>query len=113
MWGPQLPTFVCTFEVFTPLEKAISNPMSQPHSPAANDSPFTEYEIRIKGHLDTRWSHWFEGYEIALKDNGETLLSGTVVDQAALHGLLIKVRDLGLPMVSVTPVQSEQTENAN
>ena len=58
-------------------------------------------------------SGWFEGFAIALKDNGETLLSGPVVDQAALHGLLIKIRDLGLPLVSVRPIQPEQTDNSD
>ncbi len=85
--------------------------MSQPHSSAANRHPLKQYEIRLKGHLDHRWSHWFEGLVIALKDNGETLLSGPVVDQAALYGLLIKVRDLGLPLVSVMPIQPEKTEH--
>lgn len=87
--------------------------MSQPHSPAADHPPLERYEIRVKGHLDLRWSHWFEGFAIALKDNGETLLTGPVADQAALHGVLIKVRDLGLPLVSVASVQSEHTKNAN
>lgn len=87
--------------------------MSESHSSAKNHHSLKQYEIRIKGHLDTRWSHWFEGFAIALKDNGETLLSGPVVDQAALHGVLIKVRDLGLPLVSVTPVQPEKNQNAN
>jgi hypothetical protein len=62
------------------------------------------YEIRIKGHLDNRWAGWFEGLAITLEDNGETLLTGPVVDQAALHGLLRKVRDLALPLVSVIHV---------
>ncbi|NEP20342.1 MAG: hypothetical protein F6J97_26260 [Leptolyngbya sp. SIO4C1] len=72
-----------------------------------------QYEICIKGHLAPHWSDWFEGFEIALKDNGETWLSGPVVDQAALFGLLMKVRDLGLPLVSVMPTQPEQTEISN
>lgn len=65
------------------------------------------YEIRIKGHLDDRWVNWFEGLTIMREDNGETLLTGPVVDQAALHGLLRKVRDLGLPLVSVIHIDPE------
>ena len=63
------------------------------------------YEIRLKGHLDDRWAEWFEGLTITLEDNGDTLLTGPVIDQAALHGLLKKVRDLGLPLLSVSPVE--------
>ncbi len=63
------------------------------------------YEIRLKGHLDDRWIEWFEGMTITLEDNGDTLLTGSLADQAALHGLLKKVRDLGLPLVSVSPVE--------
>jgi hypothetical protein len=59
------------------------------------------YEIRIKGHLDDRWADWFEGLTITREDNGETLLTGPVVDQAALYGWLRNVSDLGLPLVSV------------
>ena len=62
------------------------------------------YEIRIEGHLDHRWAGWFEGLTFALEDNGDTLLTGPVVDQAALHGLLRNVRDLGMPLVSVRRV---------
>jgi len=58
--------------------------------------------IRIKGHLGPHWSEWFEGLTITLRDNGETLLSGPVADQAALYGLLRRVRDVGLPLLSVT-----------
>ncbi len=61
----------------------------------------TIYQIRLKGHLAPQWAEWFEGLSITLEDNGETLLSGPVADQAALHGLLKKVRDLGLPLISV------------
>ena len=68
------------------------------------------YEIRIKGHLDDRWADWFEGLTITLEDNGDTLLTGPVVDQAALHGLLRKVRDLGIPLLSVNRVDAGQAD---
>jgi hypothetical protein len=69
------------------------------------------YEIRVKGHLDDRWAGWFEGLTITRDANGETLLTGPVVDQAALHGLLRKVRDLGLPLVAVIQVDSTNETN--
>ena len=63
------------------------------------------YQIRIKGHLDPGWADWFGGLTITLEDDGETLLTGPVVDQAALHGLLRKVRDLGMPLISAVRVE--------
>ena len=62
------------------------------------------YQIRVKGHLGSQWTDWFGGLTVTQEDNGETLLSGPVVDQAALHGLLKKVRDLGMPLISVISV---------
>ena len=59
------------------------------------------YQIRVKGHLGSQWTDWFGGLTVTLEDNGETLLTGPVADQAALHGLIKKVRDLGMPLVSV------------
>jgi len=67
------------------------------------------YQIRLKGHLDNQWTDWFDGLTITLEEAGNTLLTGPVVDQAALHGLLKKVRDLGMPLVSVNLVQCNIT----
>ena len=67
------------------------------------------YQIRIKGHLGRQWTDWFEGLTITLEEDGDTLLTGPVVDQAALHGLLKKVRDLGMPLVSVIQVKFNET----
>ena len=63
------------------------------------------YQIRIKGHLGPRWADWFGGVTIALEDNGDTLLTCPVEDQSALHGLLRKVRDLGMPLISAIRVE--------
>ena len=63
--------------------------------------PQRVYEIRIRGHLGDEWADWFGGMTITMEENGETLLTGPVVDQAALHGLLKRVRDLGMPLLSV------------
>ncbi len=68
------------------------------------------YQIRIRGQLDSQWTGWFGGLSITLEEDGDTLLTGPVIDQAALHGLLKKVRDLGLPLVSVSPVEPGQAD---
>ena len=68
------------------------------------------YQIRIEGHLGRQWTDWFGGLAITPEDNGDTLLSGPVVDQAALHGLLRKVRDLGMPLLSIQQVEHHQGE---
>jgi hypothetical protein len=77
------------------------NPKTDPAQPVV-------YQIRLHGQLDPKWEDWFGGLIITLEDCDETLLTGPVVDQAALHGLLKKVRDLGLPLISVNPVQSDE-----
>jgi len=68
------------------------------------------YQIRIKGHLGHQWTEWFGDLIMTLEDNGDTLLTGPVVDQAALHGLLKKVRDLGMPLLSVNCVKPGQAD---
>ena len=82
------------------------NPTTDPHQPMA-------YHIRIQGHLGSEWTDWFEGLTLSLEDNGETLLTGSVVDQTALHGLLRKVRDLGMPLLSVNPVYNTSQADAS
>jgi hypothetical protein len=80
-----------------------SNPKSNPRQPKS-------YQIRISGQLGDQWSDWFEGLTITLEEDGYTLLSGPVVDQSALHGLLKKVRDLGIPLISVNRIEPEQVD---
>lgn len=75
-----------------------------------SDKPMI-YEIKIKGHLGFQWEDWFEGATIQWQDKGETLLICPVVDQAALHGLLKKVRDLGIQLISVTPTEPDLPES--
>ena len=84
--------------------------MSNKHIPKSDPAQPTIYEIRIKGHLGHRWEDWFGGLTITVEDNGQTLLSGPVVDQAALHGLLKKVRDSGMPLISVMGVKPRQAD---
>lgn len=73
-----------------------------------SDQPYT-YQIRIEGHLDSQWTKRFDGMTITLEEDGETLLTGSVVDQAALHSLIRKVRDLGTPLVSVVRLDATQS----
>jgi hypothetical protein len=71
------------------------------------------YQIRLKGHLGSQWTDWFDGLTVTLEEDGDTLLTGPVVDQSALHGLLKKVRDLGLPLVSVRPLEPGQADQSD
>jgi hypothetical protein len=87
--------------------------MSNELEPKTNSDQPVVYQIRIKGHLGREWTDWFEDLTITLEDNGDTLLTGSVVDQAALHGLLKKVRDLGLPLVSVSPLENGQADTSD
>jgi hypothetical protein len=68
------------------------------------------YHIKVKGTLDRKWSDWFDGFDIRYEVEGETLLMGTVRDQAALHGLLTKIRDLGLPLLMVQRIEGEEAK---
>jgi hypothetical protein len=84
--------------------------MSNKFNPKTDPGQAIVYQIRIKGHLGGQWTEWFGGLTITLEDNGETLLTGPVVDQAALFGLLRKVRDLGMPLLSVMCVKPGQAD---
>lgn len=75
--------------------------MSNEHTPKVDPNQSGVYQIRLRGHLGHQWTDWFEGLTITQEDNGDTFLTGQVVDQSALYGLLRKVRDLGLPLISV------------
>ena len=87
--------------------------MSDEYAPKRDSDPPMVYQIRIKGHLGRRRMDWFEGLTITLEDDGNTLLSGTVVDQSALHGILKKVRDLGMPLLSVNAVDPDPASTAD
>ena len=84
--------------------------MRPTHAPADDRREAGHYEIRLKGHLDARWADWFGGLRITQERDGTTVLRGPVTDQAALHGLLRRVRDLGLPLVSVTHAEPERAD---
>jgi hypothetical protein len=71
------------------------------------------YEIRIEGHIGEGWSPWFEGMVIDHQENGETLMSGPIADQAALHGVLMRIRDLGLPLVAIRRLRNSSPEERN
>jgi len=89
----------------------VAPPHTSPTRATPQPDQPTVYEIRIKGHLGRQWTNWFGSIAIRLEDNGDTLLTGAVVDQAALHGLLRKVRDLGMPLISVISVEPRNQPN--
>jgi len=82
------------------------NPKTDPRQPMI-------YQIRVRGHLGSQWTDWFEGLCVTLTENGDTLLTGPVADQAALHGLLRKVRDLGMPLLSINCVEPGRTKTSD
>ena len=84
--------------------------MSNEQGPERDVGQPRVYQIRIKGHLSSQWTDWFEGLTITLEENGDTRLTGPVIDQAALHGLLKKVRDLGMPLLSVNSVEPSRQD---
>jgi len=84
--------------------------MSNQQDKKADLSEVSIYQITIQGHFDPQWSEWFGGLEVRLEDNGDTVLTGPVIDQAALYGLLRKVRDLGGPLLSVHQVKDKSNE---
>ena len=95
---------MCAHQVRSYGSNVTSNdPTTQPTSStsAGGHTCIPRYEIRVSGHLGSRWAAWFDGLSLTAEDDGVTLISGPVIDQAALHGLLAKLRDLGLPLVSL------------
>jgi hypothetical protein len=84
--------------------------MTERQNPAPDHPEVDRYEIRLTGHLDGRWTDWFDGLAVGHDSDGTTVISGQIVDQAALHGLLQRVRDLGLPLVSVTRIKSDRAD---
>jgi hypothetical protein len=85
-------------------DRSIDSPSARP---AANNTDVRQYEIRVKGHLGRRWAAWFDGLSLTTEEDGTTVLSGPVVDQAALHGLLHKLRDVGIPLVSLIQLPTD------
>ncbi len=87
--------------------------MSNSQNPKTDPDEPVVYQIRIDGHLGPQWTDWFEGLAITLEEDGDTLLTGRLADQAALYGLLKKVRDLGMPLISVNHLDPCQADLAD
>jgi hypothetical protein len=94
-------------------EQAHPQPARQAAEKGTTPVPHPTYRIRLKGHLHTRWSTWFNHLTITLEENGDTLLTGPIVDQAALHGILTRIRDLGLTLVSVIEIDPSKPDEAD
>jgi hypothetical protein len=87
--------------------------MTDQRTPTPHSHESGPYEIRLTGHLDAHWTAWFDGLTVSSESDGTTVISGEIVDQAALHGVLQRVRDLGLPLVSVRQVEADQPDVAS
>lgn len=85
--------------------------MSDKIKEVLNQNINTLYQIRLKGHLGAQWSEWFNGMTITLENSGDTLLTGIITDQSQLHGLLKKIRDLGMPLISINDINSDEIKN--
>jgi len=90
------------------LSEGRDTEISNDPKPEADPNQPIVYQVRVKSHLGSDWTDWFQGLTITLEENGDTLLTGPVIDQAALHGLLKRVRDLGISLVSVNPVECNE-----
>jgi hypothetical protein len=88
----------------------VGSSEGSPMNEASTAAGAVRYEIRLKGHLDARWASWFDGFTLTSCGDGTSTIRGVVVDQSALHGLLHAVRDLGLPLISVTRVEPDQLD---
>jgi hypothetical protein len=103
---------MCGHQVRSYGPEVTADDRSPSTTPADHDgSP--QYEIRVKGHLGSRWSAWFDGLTVTTEDDGITVITGPVVDQSALHGLLQKLRDVGIPLLSLTQLPSAPTHHTN
>ncbi len=95
---------------------SVTNDDRIPRSPSgpsdADHTDIPQYEIRVKGYLEHRWAAWFDGLSLTALDDGTTVISGPVVDQAALHGLLHKLRDAAIPLISLTQLQPDAPASA-
>jgi len=84
--------------------------MTERRTPTPDLPEAGRYEIRLTGHLDARWTAWFDGLTVGHQSDGTTVISGPIPDQAALHGVLQRVRDLGLPLVSVNRIEPDEPQ---